>query len=89
MSNDLRSKIQGATVFFTVNLQDRGSELLTREIGRLRATVARTGAERLFHINAWVVMPDHLHAVWTLPEGDANFWRVSGLLCNWDLVHAS
>lgn len=29
--------------------------------------------ERPFGIDAWVVMPDHLHAVWTLPQGDADF----------------
>lgn len=34
---------------------------------------------RLFTIDAWVVLPDHLHCVWTLPEGDEDFstrWRL-------------
>jgi len=33
----------------------------------------------LFQINGWVLLPDHLHAIWTLPEGDADFstrWRL-------------
>ncbi|MFN3208368.1 MAG: REP-associated tyrosine transposase [Roseovarius sp.] len=73
MSNYLRPRVFGATVFFTVNLADRGSRLLVDEIERLRAAVRRTRAERPFHIDAWVVLPDHLHAVWTLPEGDADY----------------
>lgn len=73
MSHYLRPRIAGATVFFTVILQDRTSELLTSEIDRLRAAVAATRAERPFGIDAWVVLPDHLHAVWTLPEGDTDY----------------
>jgi len=46
---------------------------LVREVGRLRAAVAATRRERPFGIDAWVVMPDHLHRVWTLPEGDRDF----------------
>ena len=47
--------------------------MLVDEIARLRAAVRRTRVERPFHIDAWVVLPDHLHAVWTLPEGDHDF----------------
>ena len=73
MSRYLRPHAPGATVFFTVALAARGSDLLVREISRLREAVAATRAERPFGIDAWVVMPDHLHCVWTLPEGDADF----------------
>ena len=79
MSNYLRPKQPGATVFFTVNLALRGSELLTREVVVLREAVRRTKLERPFTIDAWVVMPDHLHAVWTLPESDVDYavrWAV-------------
>ena len=62
----------GASVFFTVTLRDRRSDLLVREIGLLREAVRTVRAGRPFAIQAWVVMPDHLHAVWTLPEGDAD-----------------
>ena len=44
-----------------------------REVGRLRAAVAATRAERPFAIGAWVVLPDHLHCVWHLPEDDADY----------------
>lgn len=73
MSDYLRPRAPGASVFFTVALAGRGSDLLVREVGRLRAAVAVTRAERPFGIDAWVVMPDHVHAVWTLPEGDADY----------------
>lgn len=55
-----RPRLPGATVFFTVALADRGSGLLTAEVGRLREAVRRTRAERPFGIEAFVVLPDHL-----------------------------
>lgn len=47
--------------------------MLTDQIERLRVAVRQTMAERPFRIDAWVVLPDHLHAIWTLPEGDAEY----------------
>ena len=73
MSRYRRPKITGATVFFTVALADRNSDLLVREVEVLRKAVRATREERPFAINAWVVLPDHMHCVWTLPEGDAEF----------------
>ena len=73
MSRYLRPTIPGATVFYTVALADRGSDLLVREVEALRKAVRATRAERPFAIDAWVVLPDHMHCVWTLPEGDADF----------------
>jgi len=73
MSNYIRPRRGGASVFFTVCLAECGSRLLTEEILRLRAAVRRVREERPFHIDAWVVLPDHLHAVWTLPPGDSDF----------------
>lgn len=73
MPKYIRPKMSGATVFFTVALGDRASDLLVREIDRLRAIVAQTMARRPFQIDAWVVLPDHLHAVWTLPGGDSDY----------------
>jgi putative transposase len=79
MSNYRRAWVPGATYFFTVNLRDRRSDLLTREIALLRETVRATRARHPFHIDAWVVLPDHMHCLWTLPMGDADFalrWKV-------------
>jgi putative transposase len=61
-----------------VNLLDRRSDLLVTKIDALRDAVRQVRARAPFHIDAWVVLPDHMHCVWTLPEGDADFpgrWR--------------
>lgn len=79
MPNYLRPQASGASVFFTVALRERGTRLLVDQIATLRKAVEVTKAERPFHIDAWVVLPDHLHCVWTLPGGDADFstrWRL-------------
>ncbi|MEJ0046753.1 MAG: hypothetical protein WDN04_12040 [Rhodospirillales bacterium] len=68
-----RNRVAGGTYFFTVNLADRRSDLLVREVARLRSAVGRTRARHPFEIDAWAVLPDHTHAVWTLPAGDADF----------------
>ncbi len=68
-----RHRVAGATYFFTVNLLDRNSSLLTNHIDALRQTVARVRTLMPFHIDAWVVLPDHLHCLWTLPDEDGNF----------------
>ncbi len=79
MSNYTRPHIRGATVFFTVGLRLQGSDTLLREIHLLRSAVARTLRERPVTVNAWVVLPDHMHCIWTLPEGDCDYstrWRI-------------
>ena len=75
-----RLRMSGGCFFFTVNLLERhGNRLLTQEIELLRQAVQRVRKARPFTIDAWVVLPDHLHAVWTLPAGDDDFstrWRL-------------
>jgi putative transposase len=73
MPNYIRPRIPGASIFFTVNLARRGDDTLVREITALRRAVADVRAELPFRIDAWVVLPDHLHAVWTLPQGEADY----------------
>lgn len=68
-----RHRVPGGTYFFTINLLERRSDLLTRHIDALRAAVRRTRDERPFHIDAWVVLPDHMHCVITLPPGDVDY----------------
>ncbi len=78
MSNYRRFRVEGATYFFTVNLAQRDGTLLTDHIDHLRIAYAQTRLEHPFRCDAIVVLPDHLHAVWTLPAGDADFserWR--------------
>ena len=79
MSRYRRAQVPGATYFFTVNLRNRRSDLLVRHIELLRETVRATRERHPFHIDAWVFLPEHMHCVWTLPDGDADFalrWKV-------------
>jgi len=64
----------GRLLVFTVNLLDRKRRLLVEHIDALRVAVAATRRDYPFKIDAFVVLPNHLHAVWTLPDGDADFW---------------
>lgn len=67
------------TMFFTVNLAQRGSDLLTREIETLRAVFHRTWLKHPWEFDAIVVLPDRLHAVVSLPLNDMDYatrWRV-------------
>lgn len=68
-----RAFAPGGTFFFTVNLADRSATLLTDHIDALRASVRRVRDAHPFHIDAMVVLPEHLHAIWTLPAGDADY----------------
>ncbi len=70
MSCSRRPKVTGATVFFTVALAGRGSTLLVDEVTRLRQSVKQTLQDHPVTVDAWVVLPDHMHAIWTLPAGD-------------------
>ena len=73
MMRYLRSKTLGGTYFFTVNLADRSRALLVEHIDLLRASVAKVKEAHPFAIIAWVVLPEHMHAIWKLPDGDCDF----------------
>jgi putative transposase len=68
-----RNRVPGGTHFFTVNLLERSSALLVVHIHALRDAVRMVRNRRPFHIDAWVVLPDHMHAIWTLPADDADY----------------
>ena len=79
MTNYRRTRIAGATYFFTVNLADRSRSLLTEHIASLWAAFKYVRVGHPFAIDAIVVLPDHLHAIWTLPPEDSDFalrWRL-------------
>jgi len=73
MSDYRRFRIKGATYFFTVNLAERGRATLTDNIDMLRHVYALAARRRPFETEAIVILPDHLHCIWTLPEGDNDF----------------
>ena len=68
-----RNLVAGGKYFFTLNLADRRLSLLTDNIGLLRAAFRYTRHRHPFAIDAIVILPDHLHALSTLPAGDSDF----------------
>jgi putative transposase len=73
MPNYRRANIQGGLFFFTVVLADRSSRLLVEEIDRLRQAYRAVQARRPFETIAICILPDHLHALWALPQRDRDF----------------
>ena len=68
-----RADIKGATYFFTVNLANRKSTVLVDNIDALRESIRTVKNRHPFKIDAMVIMPGHLHAIFTLPEGDNDY----------------
>lgn len=68
-----RFRVAGGTYFFTVNLLERKNDLLVRHVDVLRDAVRGVREARPFHIDAWVVLPNHMHCIWTLPEDDVDY----------------
>jgi len=68
-----RAIIPGGTFFFTVAIANRSDDLLVREVDRLRRVYRSAQARYSFETIAICILPDHLHAVWSLPKGDTDF----------------
>ncbi len=74
MTDYRRARVAGATWFFTVNLARRkGNDLLIERIDDLRAAFQHVRSRYPFRIEAIAILPEHLHCIWTLPAGDADF----------------
>ena len=74
MSNYCRARTKGGTYFFTVITYRRQNILCNEEIRiALREAIRKVQETHPFVIEAWVLLPDHLHCIWTLPENDADF----------------
>lgn len=68
-----RAKFKGNVFFFTVVLADRSSNLLVEHVDRLRKVYRTARERRPFDTVAICILPDHIHAVWALPDGDNDF----------------
>jgi putative transposase len=69
-----RIKKAGGTCFFTVVTQGRRPILTSPEVRQaLREGIFQVQQTMPFSIEAWVLLPDHLHAIWTLPEPDDRY----------------
>lgn len=80
MSNYRRS-YEGNTYFFTVVTYQRQPILcLDESRSALREAINEARGAHPFKIKAWVLLPDHLHCIWELPEGDVNYSMRWGLI---------
>ncbi|MCC6208788.1 MAG: transposase [Gammaproteobacteria bacterium] len=77
-----RNRVAGGSYFFTVALNDRGARWLVDEVGYLRSAIRAVKRERPFRLDAMVILPDHLHAVWTLPPDDEDY------AARWQMIKA-
>lgn len=78
MTSYRRAKTPGGVYFFTVNLAERQCTTLVDHIALLKRSFREVQKTYPFRINALVILPDHLHAVFTLPDGDSDYserWR--------------
>jgi putative transposase len=73
MPNYIRAFIPGGTFFFTVAILERHRQLLTQHIAELRHAFASVKTQKPYVMHAVVILPDHLHCIWTLPDSDADF----------------
>lgn len=81
MTQYRRPSLPGATWFFTVNLAERhGNHLLVDEVDALRTAFRTVQGAHAFRVDAVVILPDHLHCIWTLPPGDTDFSTRWGLI---------
>jgi len=78
MTNYRRLRVSGGTYWFTVKLRDPESRLLVEQVAALRAAFRTVITAHPFVIDAIVILPNHLHTLWTLPPGDSDYsmrWR--------------
>lgn len=75
-----RAYVKGGCYFFTVTLANRKEKLLVQHIDALRASIKYVKDRYPFIINAIVILPNHLHCIWTLPDGDCDYAK------RWSLI---
>ncbi|MES2933646.1 MAG: transposase [Pseudomonadota bacterium] len=74
MPNYRRANATGGTYFFTLTSYRRAPILVEASVRlALRKAIQQTRLTMPFEIDAWVLLPDHLHCIWTLPQDDCNF----------------
>jgi putative transposase len=80
MPDYIRARVEGGTYFFTGVTYER-QRFLTWEVSRsaLRQAITAARKNHPFQVEAWVLLPDHFHCIWTLPAGDADYstrWNI-------------
>ncbi|HSH28867.1 MAG TPA: transposase [Thiohalobacter sp.] len=76
-----RARMAGGTYFFTLVTAARRPLFIEPPVRlALRQSLQRVRSVLPFRIEAWVLLPDHLHCIWTLPEGDADYSKRWGMI---------
>ena len=78
MTNYRRIRLFGGTYFFTVVIVDRHLDILVKHIQHLKASFRDECENAPFTNLGFVILPDHLHTIWRLPQGDSDYsnrWR--------------
>lgn len=81
MADYRRCYIPGGSYFFTV-VTARRARILANDSARgcLRDAIRWCREDFPFHIDALVMLPDHIHAIWTLPAGDCDYSKRWGIV---------
>jgi len=83
-----RLLIPNATYFFTVVTHNRRSLFNNEQsVTTLKQAFQCVRAKHPIEIDAIVILPDHIHCIWTLPENDTDYatrWR---LIKTWFTKH--
>lgn len=91
MVNYRRNRVPGGTYFFTVTLANRQSSLLIEHVSLLGEAMREVRTRHPFETLAIVVLPEHLHAIWCLPEDDVDYsmrWRLIKAMFTRKLISA-
>ncbi len=81
MSNYRRLKTPGGCYFFTVVTYKRQNILISPEARKiLREVIKEVKKDYPFEIDAWILLPEHIHCIWTLPDGDYDYSKRWGLI---------
>lgn len=84
MTEYRRATSPGATYFFTVNCAERhGNRILIEHIESLKRAIHQVKRKHPFKIDAIVILPEHLHCLWTLPNNDSDY------ATRWSLIKAT
>ena len=79
MPNYRRAHLPGGSYFFTVVTHGRAPFLCIPLARRcLRRTIRLTQHRWTFSVDAFVLLPDHFHTIWTLPQDDSDFSKRVG-----------
>ena len=75
-----RASVSGGAFFFTLVTENRRPLFgQAQTVALLMECIDKIRNRHPFQFDGYVVLPDHLHALWTLPDGDTNFstrWRL-------------